>query len=1075
MKKIYFFFLICFFSLNLFAKETVLKIASSNKYGQEIEMFFEDIRDKFSIINKYKPHEISQVGVAKIDNVIQLLIKFLEENSKGELSSRARYMLGECYQLKAYSVYFSKGDKGLYHELLNMSLEEYSKAEDNRDLSDFFVQNLQYRIAEIYFALGEFKTSFDLVDKYPYNYLSSDVFYLLAVIYVNLLSESQINQASWSTVKDVLDDIKFKKGIEDKFAVASGITSFAMESYDRAINYFRSYESEDTKYFLGKSYQNLNQFIFAIGEYRYLLNKFPNSKYSEQALISIADCLYESAKYQFAITTYQEHLRDYPRTKYKAYILYKIALSYYEQKQYVKAIEYFGLVDKAYNVESSEIRELRMYSQYLKAYCYYHMQKYEKAALDFTECSKFFFEEYEGIKAVLMAANCNYKLKKYAKAEKILKDRLATLLIEDKLYLDMYYLMANCQYDSGRVDESILSYKTLVNKIKDEQFFDLRDRAFFMLNFVVYEQKNYKRIVTEFQYLLYKIHPGINRSDIRVKTYFLIADACYKLKYYNEAKVLFTQIAKEYIQNDIIYAKALDGLAWCDFKEQNYHSASRQRAIISDIIESTNENLGDLKFSNYYELGNIYFNTKDYMKAIENYEYYLEEAGDTLLSPTVLFRLGSCYYREEYYSVAIDKWQELVDKYSKDEKALEAIYKIADTYYKSGIYDKAIASYRELVASFDKKLPKVIESALRIPQSYFNAKEYDNAILEFKNFVLLYPKTEKIKETVDLIEATIYRKQEYEAYLQGQEIVEINIAEEMEKTLKTFIEEHINLPVITDIIFRLSKTYFEEGNYQKSLEWSNKLLTLGNYSLFDKEKIMQVQYYLAEAYYNLQEYTKAVKEYKNLIKNFVDFKSMDKVYIKLGTAYLNMENYREAINFYELLLKEFTETEYKEIVFYNLGISYKELGDITKANKAFIDYYKLDPNKESSQQLMLEVGDLYIKKRDYVNAILIYTKVYPSLNDIQKIYAQYKIAEAYDKQFDIEMSLQEYRKLMAMSPENDDVRLSGLIRFAEILQAQKIYKEAIDVYTHIVAVTDNEDWRDVLNGRVEELKSLLNE
>jgi tetratricopeptide (TPR) repeat protein len=1076
------FYLIIFFVIfNSFVfAENYVKINPSSKYGKEEELFFKESMDKYLSLNlsndTQSVNSLNSVNDETIDDVIKNLDTFLLNYPNHEFTARIYYILGECYFLKAISIYknigfLSENVKSIFAT----AIENYNKILNMPDVNNFFKENAEYRIIECSFAMGDLKNTLKLAENYKYNYLISDVFYIFGITYIKNFKQTfdqALDNANLDVIKNVLDNIGITEENKEKILMAIGITNFIKKDYKEAIENFdfQKVNSDDSLYYLGKAYEKTDQYILAIGKYRDLIQNYADSKYARKALISIGDTFYKLKDYKSSIDAFSEYISKYKDDDYISYSNYKIACSYFSIKEYTSAIEYYQKV--LTSKISSEIKNLDAYSLYLIAYSYYKLNQYKESANAFIKCGENFPNTAQGLKSLFMTAWCFYTINDLDKAEFFLIKATKSILVDNEISIHMYYLLANIQYDKKNYENALKNYQLVVDKITSNNLVnlnDLRDEAFFMLNYISYMQENFVRIASEFQYSLYKICPQIDKKTTRVNTYFLVADACYRIKYFKEAKSLFSKISNEYVEHDVIYSKALDGLAWCEFDENNYLKAEQIRKIISDIAANTNKDLGDLKTLNSYELGNIYLTKKDFVNAIENYEYFVKNSTSEEYKPKALYRLGMAYYREEYYSTAIDKWKEILKNYPKYEKTLFVAYKIADTYYKSGKYPDAINSFQYILDKFDASIQEVMESALRIPQCYFNDKKYDMAITKFRDFIIKYPDSEKTKEAIDLIETTISRKKEYNAYLKGLKTAEILIAKDFTDVFRDFVESKKDLAVTTEIVYRIGFHNYEEGNYAEAFFWFNKFFALGNYSTFDTKKIANAQYSLAESAYLLGKYDDSAKNYEILITNFKNFEYIEKAYVRLGTASLNIKDYAKSVKAYLGLLENYPKSEYVRIAKYNMGIAYKELGEIEKSCLAFVDYYNMAPEDESSIQIMIEVGDTYSKRRDYEKSISIFTHILVYLEGEQRIYAQYKIAECYEKQFNYDLSIDEYVKLLDMEPKNSTTRLTGLIRLCDLYKNKNLPNEAYSIYKEILNNTNNKQWIEAIKARLEEL------
>jgi len=110
------------------------------------------------------------------------------------------------------------------------------------------------------------------------------------------------------------------------------IKCFEEGDYKKTINYLRyffnrypgSHWIDDAQFYFAESYYLLNNHMEAMNEFHFLLNNFPNSNFSEKALLRKAQCLEKMAPIaqrdqtltQEALDTYEEFIKKYPYSKH---------------------------------------------------------------------------------------------------------------------------------------------------------------------------------------------------------------------------------------------------------------------------------------------------------------------------------------------------------------------------------------------------------------------------------------------------------------------------------------------------------------------------------------------------------------------------------------------------------------------------------------------------------------------------------------------------------------------------------------------------------------------------------------
>ena len=309
----------------------------------------------------------------------------------------------------------------------------------------------------------------------------------------------------------------------------------------------------------------------------------------------------------------------------------------------------------------------------------------------------------------------------------------------------------------------------------------------------------------------------------------------------------------------------------------------------------------------------------------------------------------------------------------------------------------------------------------------------------------------------------------------GKTNIEIYIAKDFEANLLDFIQKNPGKDITMEIIYKIALNYFKENDYKNALIWYNRFFNLGNYSEFDKEKVLSSQYNMAEIYYFLKYYESAIRSYESIIQSFKGSEYYERSFVRIGTAYLNIKNYKRAIQKYNEMLENIPNTQHKSLINYNLGVCYRELKDIKKSNEAFLRYYGLNKNNITKDliQLMIDIGDSYLSIREFSLADSVYRIIIDQLEGEQKIYVQYKIAEVYEKSFKTREAIEEYSNLIGLSPSKNNIRLSGLLKLAELYKNNNMNKEALDTYQLVYNTTDNDKWKKTIEYNMNEIKKIL--
>lgn len=170
-------------------------------------------------------------------------------------------------------------------------------------------------------------------------------------------------------------------------------------------------------------------------------------------------------------------------------------------------------------------------------------------------------------------------------------------------------------------------------------------------------------------------------------------------------------------------------------------------------------------YHDYYERGEKNFEKKKWEKAIENFNMVLLNSPGGELADDAQFYLGECYYNKKEYLLAISEYQQLTERYSYSPLAEEAYYKIALSYFElSPKYQldqeysyKALTEFQEFIETYagsDWRLDaeeKIEEIRNRLAHKLYAAgklyrklHQWDSAIIYFENMLESYYDTKWI-------------------------------------------------------------------------------------------------------------------------------------------------------------------------------------------------------------------------------------------------------------------------------------------------------------------------------------------
>ena len=139
---------------------------------------------------------------------------------------------------------------------------------------------------------------------------------------------------------------------------------------------------------------------------------------------------------------------------------------------------------------------------------------------------------------------------------------------------------------------------------------------------------------------------------------------------------------------------------------------------------------GSFELEARYFLANCHHREKDFMKALESYQYVLKQAKNVFTEQSLL-ATARIHYANKNYQSAIQRYESLKEIAETHEKRNEAIIQMMRSYYHLEEYGTLIPICKE-VLTLDKKEPELIrETHYKLGKSYYHTGRYEEAISWF--------------------------------------------------------------------------------------------------------------------------------------------------------------------------------------------------------------------------------------------------------------------------------------------------------------------------------------------------------
>lgn len=441
----------------------------------------------------------------------------------------------------------------------------------------------------------------------------------------------------------------------------------------------------------------------------------------------------------------------------------------------------------------------------------------------------------------------------------------------------------------------------------------------------LYKDKSYDEMIN---YLVNELEKDLDNIDLMIKlteAYFLNGDIDKSLETSEDiVKLNFSdpnnikRIADNFYKNDMekvafhMYStyitrwdndyEALYKLALMEIERRNYENANGH--LIHIIKHKANLNR-ELMRDSYYALGIISELEGDRAKAVGYYSETLKWGEDFIKA---MLQLGKLYYKlgkEKKGTNQFGKAKDILTQaLNLDPENFEALIYLGKTQERLGKTNEAMKQYRKAIKadSSNVYIAKMLlanaltnvgkaNEALTIYDSILNTDSSD--IEGDYRFYLKYAETLRMSGRIE---------ESKEAY---------------QKALELGADEHI-------VSWGLSKVFFDEHNYDKSLEYARQTLSLDGVKM---EYLLSI----ATSYNVIGELDSAVEYYKRCISLEPDNAFS---YEELAKVYLSMKEYDKAIQLLEGFIRNLNVEATAE-TYQILGEGYMKSGNKIKSTVIF--------------------------------------------------------------------------------------------------------------------------------------------
>ena len=689
---------------------------------------------------------------------------------------------------------------------------------------------------------------------------------------------------NYKKARPYLEKVKDHKPYESDAHYYLGHIAYQLEDFDGALSSFQNIsnpsQKENLTYFQADMNFRLGRFDQAIDLAKKALSSENNEETSELSKI-IGESYFNQESYEEAIPyleNYEGKKGTWDNTDY-----YQLGYAYFKQKKYDQAIGQFNKIIGDKNA-------LAQNAYYALAESYLNSNQKSAALNAFKSASAMSFNEVIQEDAFLNYAKLSYEIGNP---------------FEDPPQVLVAFLEAYPKNDQIALIEELLINSYTKNKNYAAALEILENKSGFKNNETL--QKVLMLSATQdYQKGRYANASALFKRGLKIKQnktleafgLYWFGRSEYERNLFDSALDLFKQFRKHPRKETIEVANRLNyDLGYVYFKLGEY-----EYALQSFQAFNQSNSAFDVSYQRdtFLRMGDCQFALKKYWPAMEHYNTAIALAPE--MGAYAKFQKGISYGFVDRNPQKIETLIDFLENYSNDALVDDVLFELASAYSTASSSDQAIETYDRLLTRF-KNSPYLAKAALNKGLILFNQEQYtaSKAVLEdvavtYQRYAVGEQALRTLKE-IAVEEGTVTS---FSRWLKEQKL-ETFTDTELEKTAFTAAERQ-----------------FLEGKTSAALKLFEEYLDVYPQGAFSRV----ANYYLAEMYYEKEQFEEALVAYQLLIQDPQISTYTEKALTRVISLLKNKEQQIEAIPYMEQLAEIASFEANKRFAIFNLLQAY---------------------------------------------------------------------------------------------------------------------------------------------------------
>ncbi len=823
------------------------------------------------------------------------------------------------------------------------------------------------------------------------------------------------------------------------FSQQTAIYTNELKEFDRAIELYKDQQYQSAQIIFEKvKNQNKNQDVQADCAYY------------------IANCAIHLNQYG-ADKLIEDFVEDYPTSTKQNQAYIEVAHYYFNEGGYAKSLEWFDKADTSnmsnadrekYNFQKGYAyftlkrnKEAQKYlnqvvnspvygsqAKYYLGYMSYETDDYNSANQYFDQVSD--QDKYKE-KMGYFQADMNFKLGNFQKAIDLGLAQLPKSNAQEKSELSK--IIGESYFNLKQYDKALpylLDYKGKKGKWNNTDFYQL--------GYTYYKQNDYENAINQFNKI-------INGNDhVAQNAYYHLAECYLKTDKKQQALNAFKTAS------EMDFDLKIQEDAYLNYAKLSYEIGNPYQSV-PEVLKAYLDKYPDTSYKQ--EINNLlissYITSKNYTEALDLLEKN-KSPENRLAYQKVAFYRGLELFTDGNYQAAFDLFKKSISENKDFKFTARATFWKAEAEYNLEQYNEAMLSYKQFLGySEAASVPEYKNVQYNLAYAYFKLKDYDNAIKYFTDFLAVvkndnvrkvdaylrlgdcnfisakyWPAMEAYNKAIEMNSVS----KDYAAFQKGISYGFVGKNDRKIEDLEKFIKTYPDSQYADDALYELGNTYVNENNESKAIASYDKLIANYPSSSYVAKSILKQ----GLIYYNnnksepaLVKFKKVVAEFPNSPESLQAVSTARLIYVDNGrvdeysdwvktlsfvevsdadldnTTYESaekqylMNNSKQAISGFSNYVAKFPNGLHALHANFYLAQLYFADGLESNSTKHY-EYVINQPRNEFTEQALARLSQVYLKAKEYDNAIPVLTRLENEADYPQnKTYAQSNLMKAY--------------------------------------------------------------------------------